>query len=185
MAPHDHRTPQPSRRSVLGAAAWSVPAIAVVTASPAYANSNGEDETEPTATSLAVIGTPTAHFAAQGTGSVFTAELEIENATASPTSGLHIQVSVPTSYFTVGAPKSISVFDASGPWSHQLVTTPAPIHYKLVAGTQLAAGSRTTVTIEVELSTAPPTTLPALTLNVLGGTAGSSSFELSPTSDPA
>lgn len=38
-----HPTPAPTRRSVLRAAAWSVPAVTVATAAPAYASSNADD----------------------------------------------------------------------------------------------------------------------------------------------
>lgn len=171
----------PSRRSLLTGAAWSVPAVVIAATSPAYADSD-EDGTEaaPAATALTIDESTTATFTTQDTQTDFTAAIPISNPTDRATTGLQLQVTVPSAYYTLGAPLGMTITSPDRTWVATPILSTTPVRYVLTPSTQLAARTSTTIDVHVRLSTAPSTLAP-LTLELVATNVSTATRTLQPT----
>lgn len=179
MAPQTSRAVRtPSRRALLGAAAWSVPVIAVGTATPAYAVSS-------TAT-LAFTVSPTSGFTRRtdqtGVTYVFHGVTALANTGSAATRGLELVVTLPSAYATLGDPTSLSINDGVGGWSFAGGGASAGQYvYRFIPTAQLAPGTTTTASFRLTLAGTLPAILPAIQVNAAASNATGAAATSTPT----
>ncbi|WP_110239777.1 hypothetical protein [Nocardioides gilvus] len=152
----------PSRRALLGAAAWSVPAITLATAAPAFATSG---EAPVAGTKLAAVS-PAATITTTSTGArKITGSVVIKNPTTTATTGLQAIFSMPSSYLPSGTP-AMTLSSTIGNWTLTgFANSGSILTVTLNAPRQLAAQSSTTISFSVTAQMPNlPTTAPAVSV---------------------
>lgn len=153
----DADSPRPSRRTLLAAATWSAPAVALATAAPAYATSAGE--VAPPAAALALTPGPSGTWTSRdGFAQHLTGQVTVRNQGASAAQGLRITVTVPNAYVrnALGGNASITVTNLTPGWSASTVEYTGSGQnrigaFTLTAAAGLAASSSTTVSYRINL----------------------------------
>ncbi|MBE7324835.1 hypothetical protein IEQ44_09225 [Nocardioides sp. Y6] len=146
----------PTRRALLRATAWSLPVVAVATAAPAYASSQGGGEIIVMAATLSATN-GSASSTSNGTNYIFTGRVTITNPATAPTQGL--QVVLTLNGYPLHGNESVSGSGGSGlgAWTSS-VNTSQGIVITLTAPTQLAGNTSTTVTFKIAGSIRPGST---------------------------
>lgn len=170
----------PTRRALLGAAAWSVPVVAVATAAPAYAAS--------TTATLAFTVPPTSGFIRRTdpTTGVVTHEFHgattLANTGAATTRGLELVVTLPGPYASLGDPRSLSVNDGAGGWSFAGGGASGGQYvYRFTPATQLAPRTSTTASFRLVLAGTLPASLPPIVVNAAASNATGVAASSTPT----
>lgn len=148
---------RPTRRTVLTAAAWSAPAVALASAAPAYATSTGEVSPPPAA--LALTPVPTGTWTSRdGFAQHMTGQVTVRNHGTAAAQGLRVTVTVPNSYVrnALGGNASISVTNLTPGWTASSVTYTGSGQnrigaFTLTAAAPLAANGSTTLSYRVNL----------------------------------
>lgn len=157
----------PSRRALLGAAVWSVPAISLATAAPSFATSPGAQTPTTSTPSTVAAQTPTATVTTQPDGSRhITGSVTINNpSTTTATVGLQAIFSMPSSYMPTGTP-SLKLSSTIGNWTITgYSNNGTTLTVTLNAPKQLAANASTVLTFDVTAQMPHlPATAPAVSV---------------------
>lgn len=153
----------PSRRALLGAAAWSVPAITLSTAAPAFAMTDGA----PAPAKQLAAQNATATITKQSNGvRTITGSVLINNATATATTALQAIFSMSTAYMPTGIP-TLSLSSLLGTWTYAVHDITGDIlTVTLNAPKQLEADTSTTINFSVTAQMSNlPVPLPAVSVH--------------------
>lgn len=163
----------PTRRTVLTAAAWTVPTIAIASAAPAYAAS--------TTRALTYSTVPAAEITTVGTTKHFHGTLAVMNPNSFATSGLQIVVGLPSAYSTAG-PTPLVINGGAAGWTTPLAGSSGGVYtYTFTATTQLAARATAHVSFDMDLLGTLPQTLPPITVTASASNMKQVSVSATPT----
>lgn len=148
---------RPSRRALL-TAAWSMPAVIAVTASPAYATSGGG--ATPAATQLTALEPQARITSDPGTPSLrtITGSIRVDNPTDTVTQGLQVTFTMAAAYLPADTP-SLSVTGTHGAWTMTGgAVTGSNLTATLTAQTQLPARTSAEIrfTVRATMPQLPP-----------------------------
>lgn len=137
----------PTRRALLRATAWSLPVVAVATAAPAYASSEGGAVFA--ASTTVILSAASATTTSRGVNHTITGVMTVENPTDVTTQALRVELTLDDFDFVGNKPPRAGA--TNGNWIASVASgSTGPVVVSLLAETQLAPRSSTRVDFTIE-----------------------------------